>query len=166
MSWASPPTQPAHESPNSPAICSWISRRGLGAFGSSSVYRGSKFKDAFDAVFAGNGTTVIPTPPQSPLSNAFAERWIRTARAECTDRLLITGERHLRAVLTTYAEHYNAGRAHRGLGLRAPDDHPNVILLPAAAVRRRQVLGGLLNEYHTTSPRLPHRPQETPSSAA
>ncbi|MES4905094.1 MULTISPECIES: integrase core domain-containing protein [unclassified Streptomyces] len=128
--------------------------------------RDSKFTAAFDAVFAGNGTAVVPTPPQSPRSNAFAERWIRTARTECTDRLLITGERHLRTVLNQYAEHYNAGRAHRSLGLRAPDDDPNVIPLPAAAVRRRQVLGGLLNEYRTTSPRLPHRPQGKPSSAA
>ncbi|WP_413115007.1 integrase core domain-containing protein [Streptomyces sp. CY1] len=99
-------------------------------------------------------------------THAETERWTRTARAECTDRLLITGERHLRTVLTTYAEHYNAGRAHRSLGLRAPDDDPNVIPLPAAEVRRRQILGGLLNEYHTLPPRLPHRPQETPSSAA
>ncbi|MFE9009148.1 integrase core domain-containing protein [Streptomyces sp. NPDC007875] len=120
----------------------------------------------FDAVFAGNGTAVIPTPSQSPRSSAFAERWIRTARAECTDRLLITGERHLRTVLNQCAEHSNTGRAHRSLGLRAPDDDPNVIPLPAAAVRRRRVPGGLLNEYHTTSPRLPHQPQETPSSAA
>jgi putative transposase len=88
--------------------------------------RDSKFTAAFDAVFAGNGTAVIPTPPQSPRSNAFAERWIRTARTECTDRLLITGERHLRTV-DQYGEHYNAGRAHRGLGLRTPDDDPNVI---------------------------------------
>ncbi|WP_234357147.1 transposase [Streptomyces sp. NBRC 110028] len=91
---------------------------------------------------------------------------MRTARAECTDRLLITGERHLCTVLTRYAEHYNAGRAHRGLDLRAPDDLPNIIPLPAATVRRRQVLGGLLDEYHTTSPRPPHQPQGTPSSAA
>ncbi|MER7792958.1 integrase core domain-containing protein [Streptomyces sp. NPDC097640] len=90
----------------------------------------SKFTAAFDAVFADNGTAVIPTPPQSPRSNAFAERWIRTARAECTDRLPITGERHLCTVLNQYAEHYNARRAHRGLGLRAPDDAPNVIPLP------------------------------------
>ncbi|KAK1177020.1 integrase core domain-containing protein [Streptomyces sp. NBS 14/10] len=113
-----------------------------------------------------NGTAVIPTPPQSPRSNALAERWIRTARTECTDRLLITGERHLRTVLDQYAEHYNAGRAHRSLDLRAPDDDPNIILLPAATVRRRQILDGLLNEYHTMPPRLPHHPQETPSSAA
>ncbi|EFL27418.1 integrase [Streptomyces himastatinicus ATCC 53653] len=128
--------------------------------------RDSKFTAAFDAVFAGNGTAVIPTPPQSPRSNTFAERWIRTARAECTDRLLITGERHLRTVLDQYAEHYNARRAHRGLDLRAPDDDPNVIPLPAAAVRRRQVLGGVLNEHHTRPPLPPHHPQETPSSAA
>ncbi|WAP55041.1 integrase core domain-containing protein [Streptomyces sp. S465] len=117
--------------------------------------RDSNVTAVFDAVFAGNSTAVIPTPPRSPRSNAFAERWIRTARAECTDRLLITGERHLRTVLTTYAEHYNAGRAHRGLDLRAPDDDPNVIRLTAGAVRRRQVLGGLLNEYHCPC-RKPH----------
>ncbi|MDW6064504.1 integrase core domain-containing protein [Streptomyces sp. FXJ1.4098] len=128
--------------------------------------RDSKFTAEFDAVFAGNGTAVILTPPQSPRSNAFAERWIRTARAECTDRILITGERHLRTVLNQYAEHDNAGRAHRSLDLRAPDDDPHIIPLPADAVRRRQVLGGLLNEYGTTSPRLPHRPQGKPSSAA
>ncbi|MFK4190187.1 integrase core domain-containing protein [Streptomyces sparsogenes] len=128
--------------------------------------RDSKSTAAFDAVFAGNGTAVIPTPPQSPRSNAFAERWIRTARAERTDRLLITGERHLHTVLDQYAEHDNAGRAHRSLGLRAPDDDPHIIPLPAGTVRRRQVLGGLLDEYHTTSPRLPHHPQQRPSSAA
>ncbi|WP_234701389.1 transposase [Streptomyces malaysiensis] len=94
---------------------------------------------------------------RAPRSNAFAERWIRTARAECTDRLLITGERHLRTVLTRYAEHYNSGRAHRSLDLRAPDDGPNVIPLPAAGVRRKQVLGGLLNEYHAT-------PTDSPST--
>ncbi len=128
--------------------------------------RDSKFTAAFDAVFADNGTAVIPTPPQSPRSNAFAERWIRTARAECTDRILITGERHLRAVLTTYAKHYNARRAHRSLNLRAPDDDPHILPLPAATVRRQQILGGLLNEYHTLPPRPPRHPQETPSSAA
>ncbi|MGW7688326.1 amidohydrolase family protein [Streptomyces asiaticus] len=77
-----------------------------------------------------------------------------------------TARLELRTVLTTYTEHYNAGRAHRSLGLRAPDDDPNVVPLPAGEVRRRQLLGGLLNEYRTMAPRLPQHPQETPSSAA
>ncbi len=110
--------------------------------------RDAKFTIAFDAVFVGNDIEAIPTPPQSPRSNSFAERWIRTLRAECTDRLLIIGERQLRAVLREYAEHYNTGRAHRSLELRAPDDELNVIPLPTAEVRRRRVLGGLLHKYH------------------
>ncbi|MFI9275716.1 integrase core domain-containing protein [Kitasatospora sp. NPDC052896] len=128
--------------------------------------RDAKFTTVFDAVLAGNGTRVIPTPPQSPRSNAFAERWIRTVRAECTDRLLIAGERHLSAVLDEYAKHYNAGRAHRSLDLRAPDDALNVISMTVAAVSRRRVVGGLLNEYHAIPTRPPVDPTERPSSAA
>ncbi|MEU5647085.1 integrase core domain-containing protein [Streptomyces milbemycinicus] len=62
---------------------------------------------------------------------------MRTARTECTDRLLITGERHLRTVLTTYAEHYNAGRPHRSLDLRAPDDDPHRPFCEDLGVHRR-----------------------------
>lgn len=87
-------------------------------------------------------------------------------RAECTDRLLITGERHLRAVLAEYTERYNTGRTHRSLELRAPDDEPNIIPLPTAAIRRCRVLGGLLDEYHGAPIQPPRSPQETPSSAA
>jgi hypothetical protein len=82
--------------------------------------------------------------------NAFAERWIGSVRRECTDRILIAGERHLRHVLEVYVAHYNAGRSHQGDGmlLRAPDDEPNMIPFPARIdeIRRRQCLGGLLNE--------------------
>jgi transposase InsO family protein len=112
--------------------------------------RDAKFTAAFDAVFASVGVDVVLTA-QAPRMNAVAERWISSLRRECTDRILITGRRHLHNVLDVYVEHYNAGRSHqgRGVGLRAPDDDPKVIPLPTTPdqIMCRQRLGGLLNEY-------------------
>jgi transposase InsO family protein len=113
--------------------------------------RDSKFTNAFDAVFIGNGTRVLKTAPQAPKMNAFAERWVRTARAECLDRMLIFSARHLHTVLHQYTAHYNTGRSHRALNLRAPGDDPTIIPFPARRIRRRQILGGLVNEYHQVS---------------
>jgi len=114
--------------------------------------RDAKCTAAFDAVFASIGVDVVLTAPQAPRMNAIAERWISSARRECADRLLITGRSHLHQVLDDYVQHYNVGRSHQGhdVGLRAPDDDPNLIPLPTASHRimRRQRLGGLLNEYH------------------
>jgi len=82
-----------------------------------------------------------------PRANAFAERFVLTARTEATDRLLIFGERHLRAVLAEYARHYNGRRPHRGRDLQPPlPDHP-IADLTTERIKRRSVLGGLLNEY-------------------
>jgi len=82
--------------------------------------------------------------------NAYAERFVRTVRAECTDRVLVAGERHLSALLSEYIGHYNTGRSHQGDGmdLRAPDD-PGVTAFPSPAtqIRRRTRLAGLINEY-------------------
>ena len=95
------------------------------------------------------------TAPQAPRMNAIAERFVRTARAECGDRMLIAGERRARVVMAEYIRRYNAGRSHQGhgLGLRAPDDPPNVIPFPAPPhqIRRRQLLSGLINEYQPTA---------------
>ena len=113
--------------------------------------RDAKFTAAFDAVFASIGITVLPIAPQAPRMNAYAERFVRTVRAECTDRMLIAGEQHLRVILSEYIGHYNTGRSHQGegMGLRAPDDDPDVIAFPVPATRiqRRARLAGLINEY-------------------
>ncbi|MEU7873144.1 integrase core domain-containing protein [Dactylosporangium sp. NPDC049140] len=109
--------------------------------------RDTKFTSAFDTVFTAAGVDVLRTPPQAPRANAHAERWVRTVRRECTDQILISGERHLANVLTEYTAHYNGHRPHRSLGQRPPNPPPQVIDLNAARVQRRPILGGLINEY-------------------
>jgi transposase InsO family protein len=113
--------------------------------------RDAKFTESFDAVFASIGVEILLTAPQAPRMNAYAERLIGSIRRECCDRILILGQRHLRWVLTEYLNHYNAGRSHQGQGmaLRAPNDDATVLRFPTQTdrIRKRQRLGGLLNEY-------------------
>ena len=112
--------------------------------------RDAKFTAAFDAVFAAAGIEVVKIPPRAPKANAYAERWVRTVRAECLDWTLIWNQRHLHRVLTEYLEHYNTARPHRSLDLQTPVPAPTatVTALPAAGrVERVDVLGGLIHEY-------------------
>lgn len=111
--------------------------------------RDTKFTAAFDAVFTAIGARIIRTPVQAPRANAIAERWICSVRRECTDRLLITGPRHLEAVLAEYVDHYNVHRPHRALQQRPPEASPDLLPRPGGTVgvRRRDRLGGLIHEY-------------------
>jgi putative transposase len=87
--------------------------------------RAGQFTASFDAVLASAGIEAVKIPPRSPRANAYAERFVLTARTEVTDRMLIFGARHLRKVLAEYARHYNGRRPHRGRRLRPPrPDHP------------------------------------------
>jgi len=112
--------------------------------------RAGQFTDAFDAVLAGAGIEVVKIPPRSPRANAYAERWVRTVRAEVTDRVLIGGQRHLCAVLDEYAAHYNQQRPHRARNLRPPAcdgiTTAEITDLAAARIRRHKILGGLIHE--------------------
>jgi hypothetical protein len=92
--------------------------------------RDTKFAAAFDTVFA-VGVRIIKTPVQAPRANAIAERWIASARRECLDRMLITGERHLQLVLGEYIDHYNLHRPHRALQQSPPAGHPRPPALSA-----------------------------------
>jgi putative transposase len=109
--------------------------------------RAGQFTDSFDAALASTGIEAVKIPPRSPRANAYAERFVLTARTEVTDRMLILGERHLRLVLAEYEAHYNGRRPHRSRQLRPPrPDHPAADL-SREQIRRRPVLGGLINEY-------------------
>jgi transposase InsO family protein len=72
--------------------------------------RAGQFTGSFDAVLASSGIEAVRIPPRSPRANAYAERFVLTARTEVTDRMLIFGERHLRLVMTEYEAHYNGRR--------------------------------------------------------
>jgi putative transposase len=117
--------------------------------------RDAKFSRAFDAIFQGEGMEVIRAPIRAPNANAHVERWVGSVRRECLDRLLIFSRRQLDCVVRVYVQHYNEGRPHRALDLRAPDPGatPSTRGDPAESggLRRRDLLGGLIHEYEAAA---------------
>jgi putative transposase len=110
----------------------------------------AKFCRSFDDVFYSEGGEVLVTPVRSPKANAYAERWVRTVRAECLDWLLVVGRGHLEQVLRIYVQHYNAHRPHRALGLQPPEPPARLTVVgedQQGRVHRHDLLGGLLHEY-------------------
>jgi putative transposase len=113
--------------------------------------RDSKFSGPFDEVFRTEGVRVVKTPIRSPRANAFAERWVRTVREECLDHVLVFGRRHLERVLGEYVAHYNRARPHRSLQLCPPAAPHRIRASPLPTIVRRDVLGGLIHEYHSAA---------------
>jgi putative transposase len=109
----------------------------------------AKFTRGFDDVFGSEEGQVLRTPIRTPRANAHAERWVRTVRAECLDWTLVLGRRHLLRLLRSYVRHYNQQRPHRSLELAVPEEREqSPPPVNPRAVRRRDVLGGLIHEYH------------------
>ena len=88
---------------------------------------------------------VVLIPERAPNANAYAERFVRSIKEECLDRLIPIGERHFRRAVTEYVEHYHEERNHQGLDNRLISG-PLAIKM-TSRVRRRPRLGGLLNFY-------------------
>jgi transposase InsO family protein len=110
--------------------------------------RDGKYCRAFQRLIDAAGVTRVLLPPQSPNLNAFAERWVRSIKEECLNRLMLFGEASLRHVILEYVAHYHHERNHQGKG--------NVLLLPTSRQTRastspincQERLGGLLKYYN------------------
>ena len=89
---------------------------------------------------------VVQTPFHAPNCNAHAERFVRSIKEECLNRVIPIGERHFRRAMHEFVEHYHCERNHQGLDNELIDGHSS----PGGAgrIRRRQRLGGLLNSYY------------------
>jgi len=113
--------------------------------------RDSTYSGSFDEAFRSNRMRIVKTPVRAPQANAIAERFVRTVRAECLDRLLILNRRHLEGVLRVYVDHYNTHRPHRALELQPPQRAKPPPTPAIGETRRRDRLGGPIHEYHRSA---------------
>ena len=91
------------------------------------------------------GIHVVLTPERAPNAHAYAERFVRSIKEECLDRMIPIGERHFRRAIAEYVEHYHQERNHQGLANRLIAD--TLVIDMTSRVQRRPRLGGLLNFY-------------------
>src|SRR5262249_42953428 len=109
--------------------------------------RGPLYTNEFLSIIAASGIEAVKLPPRSPNLNAYAERFVRTIKESCLDRMIFFGEDALRNTIREFITHYHMERNHQGL--------ENHLIVPlemigtgAAVVKKRERVGGLLNYYY------------------
>ena len=138
----------------------WMSQIGRNLTGSvDGILKGKRylihdrdplFTSEFLTVLGGGGVASLKLPARSPNLNAYAERFVRTIKESCLERLILFGEGSLRRALAEFTVHYHRERNHQGLGNKLICPDPELIR-EGRGVRRRERLGGLLNYYYRTA---------------
>ena len=105
-----------------------------------------KYSPGFDTVFESEGIEVVHTPFRAPRANAYAERWVRSVREECLERIIILNQAHLVYALRAYEQYFNEARPHQGIQQHIP--YPPTIRSTTGRVKRRDMLGGVLHDYY------------------
>jgi transposase InsO family protein len=113
------------------------------------IDRDTKYSQQFRRLVQDSGTRVIRLPPMSPNLNAYAERFVRSIKDECLDRMIFVGQESLRRAVVEYMEHYHSERNHQGLENRLIV--PRAMDAKAGAILRNARLGGVLNFYYRTA---------------
>ena len=121
-----------------PGTSSWTSGDKIAAVRFFIRNRDTRLTRAFDEIFASEGVKIIKTPPRTPRANCYAERWVRTVRSECTDRMLIYDEQYLRTMLRGCADLYDVRLPHQSRQQRPADHHEEVAAPLSAPVQRRK----------------------------
>jgi len=106
--------------------------------------RDTKFTERFKKILKDDGVDVITTPYQAPTCNAHADRFVRSIKEECLNRMILFGESSLRRALREYVEHYHLERNHQGIGNELIEGTSST---GGGEVQRRERLGGLLSFY-------------------
>jgi transposase InsO family protein len=108
--------------------------------------RDTKYSAEYRNALVREGIHLIRLPPRSPNLNAFAERFVRSIKSECLNRMIFFGQASLQHAIGQFLAHYHAERNHQGLANQLL--RPTPITAPSQPVQRRQRLGGMLNYYH------------------
>jgi transposase InsO family protein len=109
--------------------------------------RDSKFTEAFRDALEREGVEPVRCPPQAPTCNAYAERFVRSIKSKCLERMILLGERSLRRALREYSTHYLSERNHQGMDNQLLEPS-NIVAFSTRRVQRRERLGGILSFYH------------------
>ena len=104
------------------------------------------YTDSFQDLLRDRGVKPLRLPARSPNLNAFAERFVGSAKSECVERIVPLGEGHLRVALRQFVRHYHEERPHQGLGNERIA--PQTTLIGTGQVRCRERLGGVLKFYY------------------